>query len=78
MHIVLDFLFASIVFYGLVMTFNERIEKDLVIFIGFFFCSVGHFGHYVKKLYVHGWSMLKNESLHERTMGLKIHWKNEK
>lgn len=48
------------------ITFEERIDSDLVFFILYLSCGLGHFLHYVKKFIDFTKSMLTGETFHER------------
>ena len=73
-----DFINSFIIVWGIILTFNERIDKDLVFFIAYLFCTFGHFILFTKKLLVHTKTMLTNETLHERILASKLHYKCER
>ncbi len=62
----------------MIVTFEDRIDSDLVFFIMYLTVGVGHELHFLKKLFNTTRSMLTNESEHERTFGFKLHYKNDK
>lgn len=78
LHLLLEVLNTSIVFWALIITFEERIDSDLVFFIMYLTVGFGHELHFLKKLFNVTRSMLTNESEHERNFGFKLHYKNDK
>lgn len=78
LHLLLEVLNTSIVFWALMQTFEERIDSDLVFFIMYLTVGVGHELHFLKKLYNVTRSMVTNETENERIMGFKLHYKNDK
>ena len=77
-HLLLEVVNSFIVFWALMITFDERIDADLIFFILYLACGIGHFAHYLKKFIDVTISMVTGETLHERQFGLKIHYKNDK
>jgi len=54
------------VFWSLIITFEDRIDADLIFFILYLTVGIGHEGIYFKKIFVHTRTMLTGETLHER------------
>lgn len=48
------------------VTFNDRIDADLIFFIFYLIDGIGHEFLYLKKFIVHTKTMLTGETLHER------------
>ena len=78
LHIILENVNTFIVFWSLMITFEERIDADLVFFIIYLFCGFAHQLHYLKKFIVITISMITNETIFEREKAMNIHWKNER
>lgn len=51
LHCLLEVLNTGIVFWALLITFEERIDSDLVFFILYLTTGIGHFFHFFKKFY---------------------------
>lgn len=77
-HVVVELVNNVIIFFSIILTIDERLDSDLLLFILYFFCSCGHTGLYFKKFLVHTKTMLTGESLHERVMGADCSYKNKK
>jgi hypothetical protein len=65
-HIVIELINTSIVFWSLFIIFEERIDSDLVFYILYLICGIGHEGLYLKKLYLHTRTMVTGESYNVR------------
>jgi hypothetical protein len=77
-HVVVELINMLIIFWAMMITFDQRIDEDLVFFVFYLTCMFGHLGLYVKKLVVHTNTMIKGESWHERQGGYRLHYKNDK
>jgi hypothetical protein len=78
LHILVENVNIFIVFWSLILTFDERIDSDLIYFIMYLTCALAHQCLYFKKILVHTKTMLTGETLHERNMGMKLHFKNDR
>lgn len=65
-HILIELINTTIVFCALMVTFNDRIDADLIFFIFYLIDGIGHEFLYLKKFIVHTKTMLTGETLHER------------
>mmetsp|Transcript_41141 Transcript_41141/g.30256 ORF Transcript_41141/g.30256 Transcript_41141/m.30256 type:complete len:216 (+) Transcript_41141:637-1284(+) len=73
-----ELLNTSIVFWAVLVTFEDRIDTDLVFFIFYLATAIGHEFLYIKKFCQLTETMVKGETMHERENKLKLHYKMEK
>ena len=69
---------TSIVLWAILVTFEQRIDADLVFFIFYLACVIGHEGLYIKKFLQHTKSMVTGETMHERLNTYKLHYKMDR
>ena len=59
----------------MMMSFNDQLDADVIFFIIFLAINTGLLILFVKKACVHTKSIITNETLNERKMGFRFHYK---